>query len=265
MSTAPAEHPAVFSDTIMAQLFDVLTAEADDVAALYGRPMRVLDPMAGIGTIHRLAGPDVTLDHNTILRADADNATRALAAAKPKTHTITRLAAAPDPPLQVAQPLPRLLDLRQAEQALLLPRDSRNDAQAEAASRYAVLGAEISYLQATVVALRNQQRAMVMPQFMTAPPAPPTPPGYPQPRNVPMETIMSDQPIPAAVRAPQEQAVLVPAAVQAGPPTSIQVPVPELPYVPGRAGGGALGMNVDSDPDEDEHLKSSAMAGGQWV
>ena len=45
------------------------------------------------------------------------------------------LAAAPDPPLQVAQPLPRLLDLRQAEQALLLPRDSRNDAQAEAASR----------------------------------------------------------------------------------------------------------------------------------
>ena len=137
--------------------------------------------------------------------------------------------------------------------------------QAEAASRYAVLGAEISYLQATVVALRNQQRAMVMPQFMTAPPAPPTPPGYPQPRNVPMETIMSDQPIPAAVRAPQEQAVLVPAAVQAGPPTSIQVPVPELPYVPGRAGGGALGMNVDSDPDEDEHLKSSAMAGGQWV
>ena len=59
MSTAPAEHPAVFSDTIMAQLFDVLTAEADDVAALYGRPMRVLDPMAGIGTIHRLAGPGI--------------------------------------------------------------------------------------------------------------------------------------------------------------------------------------------------------------
>ena len=45
------------------------------------------------------------------------------------------LAAAPDPPLQVAQPLPRLLDLRQADPALLLPRDSRDEPLAEAASR----------------------------------------------------------------------------------------------------------------------------------
>ena len=132
--------------------------------------------------------------------------------------------------------------------------------QAEAASRYAVLGAEISYLQATVLALRNQQRAMAMPQFMAPPP---TPPGYPPPRNVPMETIMSDQPIPPAVH--QGQPALVPAAVHAGPPTSIQVPMPELPYVPGRGGGGALAMNVEHDPDEDQHLNESAVGKGQWV
>lgn len=45
------------------------------------------------------------------------------------------LAAAPDPPLQVAQPLPRLLDLTRAEPAGLIPRDSRDEAQSLAAGR----------------------------------------------------------------------------------------------------------------------------------
>jgi hypothetical protein len=33
----------------------------------------------------------VTIDHETILRADAANGARALAAARPKAYTITRL------------------------------------------------------------------------------------------------------------------------------------------------------------------------------
>jgi len=50
----------------------------------------------GLDAIRRVAGPEVTIDHETILRADAANGVRALAAAKPKTYTITRLSAAPD-------------------------------------------------------------------------------------------------------------------------------------------------------------------------
>ena len=45
------------------------------------------------------------------------------------------VAAGPDLPLQVGQALPRLLDLRTAESALLVPRDSRDPAQAESARR----------------------------------------------------------------------------------------------------------------------------------
>ena len=50
----------------------------------------------GLETIRRIAGPEVTIDHETILRADAANGARALAAARPKAYTITRLSAAPD-------------------------------------------------------------------------------------------------------------------------------------------------------------------------
>ena len=47
----------------------------------------------------------------------------------------TLVAAGPDLPLQVGLALPRLLDLRTAETALLVPRDSRDPAQLEAARR----------------------------------------------------------------------------------------------------------------------------------
>jgi hypothetical protein len=50
----------------------------------------------GLDTLRRLAGPEVTLDREAILKADAANGARALAAAKPKAYTITRLRAAPD-------------------------------------------------------------------------------------------------------------------------------------------------------------------------
>ena len=46
-----ANHPAKFSAPIMEELEVVTKA----VAEAAGRPIRVLDPMAGIGTIHRLA------------------------------------------------------------------------------------------------------------------------------------------------------------------------------------------------------------------
>ena len=45
------------------------------------------------------------------------------------------LSAAPDPPLRVAVPQPRPLDLRQADPARLIPRDARDPAQTEAADR----------------------------------------------------------------------------------------------------------------------------------
>ena len=50
----------------------------------------------GLETIRRVAGPEVTINDETLLRADAANGARALAAARPKAYTITRLSAAPD-------------------------------------------------------------------------------------------------------------------------------------------------------------------------
>ena len=49
----------------------------------------------GLETIRRFTGPAVTLDNETILRADAANGVRALAAAKPKTYAVQRMTAAP--------------------------------------------------------------------------------------------------------------------------------------------------------------------------
>lgn len=129
---------------------------------------------------------------------------------------------------------------------------------AQAAGEYTARNTEVNSLQNTLVVLRGNQtpngylpvRAQAMP--------------YPSPRNVPMETIMSDVAIPPA--ALPAQTALVPAAAQAGPPISVQLPVPEPSYIPGRAGGGAMETSLAADDqDEDQHLKSSAVAGGAWV
>jgi hypothetical protein len=135
--------------------------------------------------------------------------------------------------------------------------------QAEAAATYTMRGAEISGLQNTIYALRNWQRSFGIPGLpgMGMPPsAVPPPANF---RHVTLDQVMSDAPIPAAQ--PQAQ-TLVPTTMQAGP--QVQMPVVELPYIPGRGGGGAVGFG-GAEPaqeiDEDEHLKGSAMAGGTWI
>ena len=129
--------------------------------------------------------------------------------------------------------------------------------QSEAAAKYHMCGAEIAGLQNTIYALRNWQRTLSIPGMPGMPPQVNAVPAL-DPRQVSMPQIMADIPLPVAPP-PQE------------PRQPNQVPKVELPFIPGRAGGGALGPEdlggqpLADDPDEDEHLRSSAMAGGQWV
>lgn len=77
------------------------------------------------------------------------------------------LAAAPDPPLQVGQPLPQLLDLITADPTTLIPRDSRDPAQVEAAGRAwtALTGA---LAQAPALRLRLPAGATGLPMLLAA-------------------------------------------------------------------------------------------------
>ena len=142
--------------------------------------------------------------------------------------------------------------------------------QAEAATRYTMLGAEIGGLQNTIYALRNWQRSLALPA-LPGMQAPAFPSMMANPRDVSLGHIMSDQYIPPMPTAQTQAPALVPTAIQNAPQTSIQVPHVELPFIPGRAGGGALGTSelggevLADDPDENQHLNSSDMNKGSWV
>jgi hypothetical protein len=116
---------------------------------------------------------------------------------------------------------------------------------AEAAGKYAVLSAEIPSLQRLIVALRNPLG--VMPEY--AAPLPPT-----------LEQIVGDQPLayqnPPLPRAAPVQQVTVP---------TIPVPQPLHPAnQASRGGGGAIGVELEEEEDENRFLKDSDAAGGQW-
>jgi len=61
----------------------------------FAREAAMILEVKGLETIRRFKGPDVVLDQKTILKADAENGARALAAAKPKTYTVRRMASPP--------------------------------------------------------------------------------------------------------------------------------------------------------------------------
>jgi hypothetical protein len=110
------------------------------------------------------------------------------------------------------------------------------------ASEYHRYNREIPRLQRTVEALRNQQsivsgEAEVKPQYM------PMEPGYG------IAQVLSDAPIPMAAQTSQEG-------------------IPNLEMQPKRhvlAGGGAVGVQLEEEPDEDIFLKDANLPGGNWV
>jgi hypothetical protein len=118
---------------------------------------------------------------------------------------------------------------------------------AEAAAKYAVLSAEIPSLQRIIQALRDPT-ALVPQQYYTGTTVP-----FPPPT---LEQIIGDQPI----------------AYQ-NPPARPLPPVPAIP-VPqslhpanagnGRGGGGAIGVELAEPEDEDQFLRESGVAGGEW-
>jgi hypothetical protein len=112
---------------------------------------------------------------------------------------------------------------------------------AEAGAKYAVVSAEIPSLQRLIAALRNPLGGVS---------------GYdPAQAPISLEQIVGDQPLPYA-----------------NPPRAVPAPVPAIP-VPqqlhpanqqGRAQGGAIGVELAEEQDEDAFLKGSAVAGGEW-
>jgi len=108
---------------------------------------------------------------------------------------------------------------------------------AEHAAKYAVLSAEIPSLQRLIVALRNPLGAV--PDYSAAP-------------QISLEQIVGDQPL---------QYANPPRVPSALPTVPMQHPV----TTQGRAMGGAIGVELQENiEDEDQFLKGSAVAGGEW-
>jgi hypothetical protein len=110
----------------------------------------------------------------------------------------------------------------------------------KAAATYAVLSAEIPSLQRLIIALKNPLG--ILPEYGVA-----TPPS--------LEQIVGDQPI--AYRNPPSR--------PPAPELVTEIPQQLHPAnTVGRAGGGAVGVELAEPEDEDRFLKDSGVAGGQW-
>jgi hypothetical protein len=135
--------------------------------------------------------------------------------------------------------------LRTAEKRLAMAILERS----KAAATYAVLSAEIPSLQRLIVALRNPLG--VAPEY-----------GAIQPAT--LEQIVGDQPI----AYPNPPRVMPTAALPPAPEFSIpQALHPANTVQQNRGGGGAIDVPLDADAsgeDEDQFLRESAIAGGQW-
>lgn len=123
---------------------------------------------------------------------------------------------------------------------------------ARAASTWAVLNAEIPSLQRTIAALRNQQNPNIPMQNYAMPLPDGSMLGYQgngTSVGYDLTTVVSGAPIPFA-----------PPAQSSAPP---QAPAPR-PLAASRAGGGAVGINLADNENEDRFLEDSSVAGGQW-
>jgi hypothetical protein len=123
---------------------------------------------------------------------------------------------------------------------------------AEAAAKYAAVSAEIPSLMQIINSLKSPLGTVPLDpsrqyQYGYAP-APPT-----------LEQIVGDQPL-AYQNPPRTD-------IPAAPPPFPTIPVPPALHpanATGRAGGGAVGMELEETEDEDQFLKESPVSGGVW-
>lgn len=124
-----------------------------------------------------------------------------------------------------------------------------------AASTWAVLNAEIPSLQRTIAALRNQQNpaAPIQGYEMTLPDGSFTGANIASPGYT-LNNVLSDAPVPFVRPAPTR--------IQAQPPVAAS----PRPLAVSRATGGAVDVNLEDDPadEEDKFLNDSSVAGGTW-
>jgi hypothetical protein len=121
---------------------------------------------------------------------------------------------------------------------------------AEYSGKLALLNMRIPALQRTIAVLRQQQNPSSVAPYMQ--PYTPQIPAIPQPPT--MEQIMSDVPIQPGYQPPQMP-------VQPVAPGLTTAPVVKL------AGGSAMGVELTGtgDDEDDQHLRESGVAGGQWI
>lgn len=122
--------------------------------------------------------------------------------------------------------------LKMAEKRLVKAIQER----AEYAAKYAVVSAEIPSLQRLILALKNPLGAA---------------PEYGMPLPPSLEQIVGDQPL--AYQNPARSPATVPVPQQLHPANTQN-----------RAMGGAVGMELDEDENENKFLDESGVAGGQW-
>ena len=126
---------------------------------------------------------------------------------------------------------------------------------ARAAATWAVLNAEIPSLQRTIAALRNQQNpaAPIQGYEMTLPDGSFTGANI-APAGYTLNNVLSDAPVPFVRPAPTR--------IQAQPPVAAS----PRPLAVSRATGGAVNVNLEDDPadEEDKFLNDSSVAGGTW-
>lgn len=121
---------------------------------------------------------------------------------------------------------------------------------ARAASTWAVLNAEIPSLQRTIAALRNQQSPGTFQQNYDM--------------QLPDGSMMPFQPLAGSAGYDLTQ-VMTDAPIPFVRPAAAQPqPVPTRPLAASRAGGGAIGVDLANDDEEDKFLNESGVAGGNW-
>jgi hypothetical protein len=196
------------------------------------------------------AAPKMTKEQRSKVMSEA--ATRRWAKAKRAKAQAAKAASKPAPKAAVAKKkaqAPREFSsaLKTAEKRLAKAILER----AEAAAKYAVLSAEIPSLQRIILALKNP---LGMVEFPGAP-------SYGMVSAPTLEQIVGDQPLPY-VNPPRRD-------IPAQPEPVPVIPVPQVLHpanTMGRAGGGAIGVELEetAGEDEDQFLKDSPVAGGQW-
>jgi hypothetical protein len=164
--------------------------------------------------------------------------------AKQKREAAAKAAAAARPVPKASPAKKRPTATREFQSALKVAEKRLGKAileRAEAANKYAVLCAEIPSLQRLVIALKNPLGTV---------------PEYSFPAAPSLEQIVAGEPLPYQnpPRAAAPQVPLIPVPQQLHPANQQQ----------NRAVGGAVGLELDDDGNDDQFLDKSGVAGGQW-